>query len=273
MNLHESIARHAGHHAKTTSKHLKAVGINDWADLTKVNLMALRDELRDTLSPNSGKTICAALCAFLHRFEEENLIPCKTFAEVLKVRGDKPIKTYLTMEELERLENVRVTNDNERYVLTCFMASARLGMRHSDIIRIETSSIVNGYLTYSSQKTHVVATIPCSERTRKYIEEIQRRQTEPTLATYNSNLRRLAKRAGITEKVSIHKAGKDYTKEKWECLSSHSARITFCTCMSELGVPIVAISHMAGHTNPNQTSGYICRTTPKLNEAAMEFFK
>lgn len=273
MNLHESIHKYAQKQAHSICKHLNAVGIQDWSDLTKLNLMALRDELKSTLAPASGKTICASLNAFLGRFEEENLIPCRNYAEVLKIRADKPIKTYLTMEELDKLENVSTKSDNERYILTCFMAAARTGMRHSDIIRVDTSSIAGGYLTYSSQKTHVVATIPCNDRTKGYIEEIQRRNEEPTLVCYNETVRRLAKRAGINSVVSIHKGGKDYTKEKWECLSSHSARITFCTCMSELGVPIIAISHMAGHTNPNQTSGYIARTTPKLNEAAMAYFK
>lgn len=273
MTLYEAITRHTGAQSKTLIKHLAAAGIEQWGSLTKVNLMALQDELKCTLAPSSAKTVAATLAAFLHRFEEEDLIPYKDFPSVFHLKGDKSIKTYLTSEELAAFENVRVRSDNEEYVRDCFVISARTGMRHSDMIQVRSENVQGKQLTYSSQKTHIVATIPVSERIERMIEKVNRMALDLPLKTYNAIVRRLARRAGINARVAIHKGGKDYTKEKWECLSSHSARVTFCTLLSDLGVSVTDISHLAGHSSPLMTNGYIVRKTPVLSDNAMTFFE
>ena len=87
MELYEQLERTAGVQAQAIAKHLKASGVNEWADLTKARLMDFRDTLKRELAPSSAKTVAAALSAFLHRYEEEGLIPCTTFSEILRLRN------------------------------------------------------------------------------------------------------------------------------------------------------------------------------------------
>ena len=76
--------------------------------------------------------------------------------------------------------------------------------------------------------------------------------------------------AGIDAEVKVRKAGKDYTARKWECVSGHTARISFCTNLAVAGVPLCDIKTLAGHTSEAMTERYIAAHTPKLGSRALE---
>ena len=121
MTLSQAIKAHAGKHSQGICKHLEGAGIQDWPDLTKANLMGLRDYLLDTVSPNSARTYTAVLKSVLSRYEEEGLIPCKDWRGALRCKADRPQKTYLTTEELALLEQVSCTTAHEQYVKDEFL--------------------------------------------------------------------------------------------------------------------------------------------------------
>lgn len=271
--LHEAITAHAGNQAPALLKHLKTAALNDWDDLTKSRLNDFRDTLTRNVAPASAQTYLAVLKSIIGRYEEEAPIPCTNFRQVLhNCKKDTPVKTYLTVQELAQLERVETQSDTEKYVLYCFLVGAFTGMRISDTLEVSPENIQEGALSYVSIKTGVHATIPCSERVSGYIAFLNDHKLTVSPAGYNKAIRRLCKRAGITERVKVHKGGKDYTKEKWECISSHSARISFCTNLASLEVPITDLKQMAGHTNIRMTERYICRTEVKLSERARQYF-
>lgn len=269
--LYHELEKVAGVQAPAIIKHLNEVGIVEWSDLTKFHLMALRDHLKDVLAPSSAKTIGACLSAFLHRYEEEGVIPCTDFAKVLTMRGERCQKTYLTKEEIERLERVETRKETEAYVLNEFLVGCRTGARISDIRHLTSENIVGGMLTYTSQKTGITATMPCSERTAERIAWLMAHPLDVNLVTYNATIRRLCKRAGIDTPTKVHKAGEDMTGPKWQFITSHSARISTCTNLAEMGVPMTDIAQIAGHTDISMTFRYVVRTAPKLNDLAMNF--
>lgn len=271
--LQQAIQDNAGRQAQALAKHLAASHLNDWDDLTKSKLNDFKDYLTREVAPSSARTYFAVLKTIIGRYEEEVDIPCEHFRNVLRSKNDKPVKTYLTREELERLERVRTTTPTERYVLSCFMVGAYTGMRVSDTMEVSVENIKDGMLTYVSIKTGVHATVPCGERVARHIAFISEHRQAISQAGYNKAIQRLCKRAGIDERVKVHHGGKDYTKEKWECISSHSARISFCTNLATLEVPITDLKQMAGHTNIQMTERYICKTEVKLNERAKQYFQ
>lgn len=270
--LYEAVWHHQTKQAPGIVKYLERAGIADWGDCTTRALNDLRDLLKESIAPSSAKTYAATLAAVLRRYEDEGIIPCRNIGILTRIPPDKPIKVALSEEELIKFERLTPMTENERYVKACFCVGARTGMRHSDIIRTDETNVTDGLLSYSSQKTHIVATVPVSTKTEDRIRYIRESGRTVSLMTYNRILRELAERAGITEKVKIHKGGKDYVKRKCDCISSHTARVTFCTILAGKGVPVMDISILAGHTNPGQTAGYIVRTTPKLNDSARKFF-
>lgn len=270
--LHQVIETNAGGQSRALLKHLNAHYIMDWPDLTKANLANFRDALLNEVAPSSAKTYMAVLRAIMSRYEEEVNIPCRNYAEVLRVKGDRPVKTYLSMAELERLEHVHIKNESEQKVLDEFLIGAYTGMRISDTREVSEENVNEGHLSYVSIKTGVHASIPLKPGV---LERISRSRCTPELplCTFNRIIRRLCRRAGITSKVKVRHAGKDTTLQKWECISSHTARISFVSNLAALGVPIIEISKMAGHTSTGMTERYIANGSIKVSARAMAFFK
>lgn len=271
--LYKTIERHGGKQSPAILKHLQASDLTEWADLTKAGLMAFRDELKDTLSPSSAKTIGASLAAILHRYEDEGIIPCKDFATILKIKGEAPVKTYLTTDELNALERVKTKSEVEEFVLNEFIIGTKTGCRLSDILNLTEQNIENGVLTYTSIKTGITASVPCSERTRERIEWVANHPRTIATAVYNTTIRRLCKRAGIDTPVKVHKAGEDKTGPKWQFISSHSARISIATNLAIAGTNLTDIKGILGHSNTQMSERYVAIHEIKLNDKSRKLFE
>lgn len=271
--LYESIDRAASNKGQAASvkKHLAAVGINDWDDMTKSNLYELRDHLNESVAPNTAKTIMASLKSILHRYEEEVELP-KGWEGIVTARGEKPQKTYLTQKEIASFADVQTRNDIERYVKACFLVSCWTGMRVSDARKITEENIKDGTLSYVSEKTGILSVIPAKPGLWELIQVVKERKEEMYLATYNDAVRRLARRAGINEPVKIHKAGCTETMPKWKALSSHSGRVSIATCLADAGVSLIDTCRVLGHTSTSMTERYVVKTKPELSAKAMKFF-
>lgn len=272
--LYESIDRAASNKGQAASikKHLTAVGITDWQGLTKANLFDLRDHLTETVAPNTAKTVLASLKAILRRYEDEIELP-KGWETILQAKGEKPLKTFLSQKEIEQFAAVRTRGEVERYVKACFLVSCWTGMRVSDARRISEENIKEGTLSYVSEKTGILSVIPAKPGLWEQIRIIQGREGDMYLATYNDAVRRLAKRAGIRDKVKIHRAGKTETVEKWQALSSHSGRVSIATCLSNAGASLTDIKNTLGHTSEAMSARYIVPTRANLSQKALRFFE
>ena len=66
-------------------------------------------------------------------------------------------------------------------------------------------------------------------------------------------------------------AGEEKTGPKYQFLSSHSARVSFCTILADYGTDILDIMRLAGHTNPNMSARYIVRHDVKVNPKVEQF--
>lgn len=253
-------------------KRLEDSGISEWSDLTRSRLEEFKDILSEEVALSSEKTYLAVLKATMARYADEVDIPCKEFRDILKCRNDKPMKTYLTLEELEQLEKVAVKTQVERHVLDEFLIGAYTGMRISDTKETSTENIQDGVLRYVSIKTGVHATVPLKRGLEERIERARGNRVSVSLVAYNEAIRRLCRRAGINSMVKVRKGGKDLTGEKWEFVSSHTARISFCSNLSRMGASLVDIARMAGHTSTIMTERYIATRDIKLPETAMAFF-
>ena len=271
--LYEAIESHGGLQANTITKHLRNAKIRDFSDLTRAGCMNLRDELRKSLAPSSAKTVAASLVALLRRYEDDGIIPCKDYAVILRLKGEAPVKTYLNEQELERLERVQTRTIVERVVLNEFLVGTKTGARLSDIRELTEENVDGSVLTYTSRKTGITASIPCSDRTVARLKWLRENGREVDTATFNKTIRRLCKRADITEQVKVHKGGKDIVGPKYEFISSHSARISVATNLSANGTPLTDIRDILGHTGTAMTSRYVCRREVKLNEKSLALFR
>ena len=270
--LYSAILNGGSKNAPYVVNHLEAAGIREWNDCTKIGLADFIGHLGDAgVCQATVHQYAAVLKAVLNKYGEAGVVPCADVADALRCKNEKTQKVFLTEEEIGMLERVSTRNNRELFVKLCFLISAKTGMRVSDTLRVSRANVQDGYLRYVSKKTSIEACVPISEKTIGWIEQVNRIQERPATSTYETTIRRLCRRAGITSHVKVFKAGHERANEKWNFITSHTARVTFCTLLSQMGTTIQDIATMAGHTTPQMTMNYIVRTAPKVSEKAMAF--
>lgn len=258
--------------ALSLRKHLSAVGITDWCDITRSSLYEFRDHLAESIAPGSQKTVMANLKSILNRVKEDVALP-SDYAKILSVKGDACRSTYLTQEELKAFESVLLTGRKERIVQVESLIEAYTGARISDVMTFTEENFSGGYLTYTSKKTKVTATVPVSEKTMGWIRYAQEhREDEPTLMSRNRIIRRIAREAGITTPVKTRRGGAERVTPKCDAISSHSFRKSCATNMANAGATLTEIRFTMGHTNESMSSRYVCQSKPNLSAKAMRYF-
>lgn len=270
--LYTVLQNETGKQAQSITKHLKSCGIRDWESLSKEGLYRIRDEFKATCAPASAKTYMAVLKSFLVRHEDEHPEICREYRDILRIKADRPMKTWLDKEELARLEGVETTNDLEALVKARFLIGAYTGMRISDATDVTESNERGGMLTYVSLKTGIKATVPCSKKVKDLIAFVRANDRDMTLMYYNRKIRDLCRRAGIDTIVKTHHGGKTYEGPKWKFVSSHTARISFATNLANLGVPLIELAGMMGHSSVQMTERYIAGKIIELSPKEMTYF-
>lgn len=256
-------------------KRLREEGVKSWKDINKWHLSRFAENVKSTMAPSSAHTTFAVFNAFLAKFEDEIDLP-KDWRKILYAKNEQSMKTYLTAEEVEAFGEAYVESHKERTVRDGFYVSCKTGLRHSDLVKLLPSNFQpreggGWYLNYVSKKTRIQATIPCSDATKEKVEWLHKNGVDVSIGYYNYMVRELAQRADIDAEVVVYKAGKELSGPKWQFLSSHSARVSFCTILADYSTGILDIMRLAGHTNPTMTSRYIVRHDVEVNEKVQQF--
>lgn len=270
--LHEAIQAHAKGTAPALTRYLNECGLNDWEDLTRTHLNDFRDAVLERVTHSTARTYFAVFKSILKRYEDDADF-CKDYAGILKAKNEKPVKTFLNKKDLALLERVKPESANEQYVQDVFLIGAYTGMRVSDAMEVSEENMANGYITYVSIKTGTQAVIPMKAGIDERIRRVQANECDMPVMTFNRIIRRLCQRAGITERVKVFKAGEHSKGEKWEYVSSHTARISFATNLSIMGVPLIQICRCMGHSNTTMTERYIIPTRIEFSSKALQYFQ
>ena len=221
-----------------------------WENLSKVRLQTFVDYMEERLAPNSVRQYAAKLKAVLNLYNEEVELP-KDYNKILSVKNVRSTNVWLTDEELERIITYAPKNTNEQLVRTQFLIGAFTGCRHSDYTRLNNRNIVGGMISYVSLKTKTHATVPLKPIVKELLTNLPKEEVSDP--TFNNNIRNICRKAGITEAVKVFKAGKEVEGEKWEFVSSHTARRSFATNLYLRGADLYSISQMMGHASVEMT--------------------
>ena len=256
----------------------EAIGVREvqWSDLTRVNLITVADYIKNVVTPNSAVTYFAVLKAFLATFKDEGIIPCSDIQNTLKAKKVPQQNVALTEGEVGRIVAyydcllASGQRTEEKDVLTLFLLEVFCGARSCDIEQVSSENIINGKLMYVSQKTHVLTRIPAHRRLAELLDRKPRRTY--SAMTKNRTIKRVAKRCGINEPVTIYYRGHMQTRPKYEYLGTHSARRTFASILAAKHVPIAEISQYMGHTSISMTERYIKVDMQQASPEALEFF-
>ena len=178
---------------------------------------------------------------------------------------------YLTEVELERIQQLELEGD-EDVIRDLFLIGCETAMRYSDFTRLTNDNIKQGEMIcyrpkkttkdYNGRKGEIY--IPFSDR----VEDILKKNNHsfPELrpigiSDFNSTLREICKKAEINSPfIKEYKVGgKMIRKEylKYECVTSHTARRTFCSLKYLANWDTNIIMNFSGHTSEKNFKTYV----------------
>lgn len=243
----------------------------EWVDLTTSNLTTIADYIAKTVTSNSCHTYFAFIKAFLNRYKDDGIIPCKAPSKVFKARKTPSQHIALTEDEVLLWDRYIPQNECENDVKIIFMRGCLTGARHSDCIRMSMKNVRDGKLRYVSQKTKTEVCQPVHHLLTKYLE-VQPAKEHKT-AVINRIISRICKNLGIDEEVTLFVKEETKTGPKYEFVSSHTSRHTFITNLALRNVPLSVMKTLAGHSDEKMTMRYIAVNVNKLDDNAMAFFE
>jgi len=177
---------------------------------------------------------------------------------------EEPDKIYLSVEELERIYNLDLRNDEQlESIRDLFIIACFTGLRFSDFSELKPENIIDGNkIRIRTNKTNVPVIIPLHKFVReiiaKYNNSIPQALSNPKM---NLNLKHIGVLAKITKPVetSITKGGKlvKKTVNKYKLIGTHTARRSFATNLYLAGIQSITIMKITGHQTEKSFLRYI----------------
>lgn len=221
------------------------------------------------------------LKVFLNWCFDNNHIP--PFSLKLFITKTEDIDTvFLSAEELESIAQLELSGEQD-LIRDLFLIGCETGLRFSDFTNLKSSDLRGNILDVRPKKTRIMGKsnllmIPVSTPFRRIIEKYNGNIPQYNinyLTRFNHEIREICKQAKIHEKVTITRivANQELSelKNKWEFISSHTARRTFCTLKFLAGMPIQAIMKFSGHKSERNFLRYL-RLDAQLNAEKFKSF-
>lgn len=126
-----------------------------------------------------------------------------------------------------------------------------IGLRFSDLSKINPQQVVYGNLRVEQQKTKKPVEIPIFGEVEKILEKYKYTSPITQLNEFNYQIKQIGKLAGIDNPIEViryRKKQKDITrKPKYEFICSHTCRRSFCTNEYLAGTNPYLIMKISGH--------------------------
>ncbi|QLG44582.1 tyrosine-type recombinase/integrase [Costertonia aggregata] len=199
--------------------------------------------------------------AWEKKFHNSMDFKSKSFAKT----NEEVDSIYLSENELQKIQSLelRGRKDNARDL---FLIGANTGLRVSDFNRLSKDNIKcnNGlwYIEIKSKKTDRLVSIPLK---KSVLDILKKRDGNPPYRMPEQNINNLLKDIGklaqINELIEITKTvgGKSIKikKQKFELITNHTARRSFCTNAYLAGMSTFDIMAISGHKSEKSFYGYI----------------
>lgn len=186
---------------------------------------------------------------------------------------------YLTPDEIQSIANLKNLNKRLDSVRDWFLISYYTGQRISDFLRFNKEMLRyeqgKPLLEFTQRKTDKLMTIPLSSECMAILNK--RNGDFPDSISdqkYNTNIKKVCKKAGITQKVKGSKKveteenSKIYRKQvgmypKYELVTSHIGRRSFAT--NNYGkIPTSFLKYVTGHSTESMFLNYINKSNKDI---------
>lgn len=153
---------------------------------------------------------------------------------------------YLTNEEVSKVAQLPLCGSHA-LVRDIFIVGCHTGMRFSDYSRLSSNDISDGVIHLITQKCKTPVDIPAHPRVVEILNKYGGSIPKISGQRFNAYIKDVCKEAGINESILVRRSGKHIRCEKWEMVSSHTARRTGLTNMYKAGIPIYRCMMISGH--------------------------
>lgn len=190
---------------------------------------------------------------------------------------------YLTEEEIEKVESIELDDEEEKKVRDLFLIGCETGLRFSDFSSLTKEKILNQAVRLTPMKTkkssNKKVVIPVSSRMKRILDKYEElpRYSIKKVTDFNKVIRTVSEKAGINDLIIFEKTIaneiKEIRKSKFEEVTSHTARRTFCTLKFLDGMPAEILIKFSGHTSVRNLLRYIKIDEELAAKQYVEFFK
>lgn len=247
--------------------------IPTWLDFNDALVSDFMAEYGQSHANNSCKVVFAELRSVLNSCVTEELRPLK-FPRALFRKEEPSQAVYLDELEIERIRTEFVPqNDYDRYIKKIFMIEAFTGARAGDSRRltVDNCDFRTDTLSYVSQKTKQLITIPVHEHLMEYLKDPV--SINMYLATFEDGCRRMCRVCEINERTKLFRRGKNVAGPKYKFVTSHTARRSFATNLYLRGVDPAIIAQFMGHATQETTIRRYIIGRRRVKDTDLRFFK
>ena len=202
----------------------------------------------------------------MRRASQYNYAVDNTYDEI-DLRTEPTNAVFLSMNEITRIYYYKFVRQDKRkakerirdmFVLGCLTA-----LRYSDYSRLTSQNLIDNYIVIRTKKTNVDVKVPAHDYVRgifsKYAGQVP---CGLCIQYFNKYLKVIMKEIGLNDPItySFTKGGKltTVTHEKWELISSHTARRSAATNMYLTGrMKTFEIMKLTGHRTEQNFFRYI----------------
>lgn len=198
----------------------------------------------------------------------------------VKSNGNEVDSVHTDFEEIQIIHDLPLNKPNEikirdKYVINCF-----LGFRYSDLNKLEPhvfkKTVIKGvqYLVYSgrNQKTGELVEFVVHPIAAALLEKYNYQIPKYSAKEFNDIIKIVAEKAGLKQLCRIReiRAGKTTLMDipKYELISSHTGRRSFCTNFYVEGIATAIIMSISGHKTEKEFMKYIKKRSVRLEVAA-----
>lgn len=190
--------------------------------------------------------------------------------------SNKTEDVYLSESEIEKIYNATMPSGHLNNAKEWLIIGVRTGLRVSDLLRLNTSFIKEGFIQLETKKTQFPVIIPIHPQVQNILDINEGNfPSKISDQRFNEYIKKVCQEAKLTQKVSgskMIKIGKDDKKKniyrkrsgmypKFELVSSHTCRRSFATNLYGK-FDTLAIMRITGHRSEKQFLDYI-KITPK----------
>lgn len=224
-----------------------------------------------------GKTI-KQLRIFLRNRIRRKIIPPINL-EDYKILDEETDAVYLTWNEIIGIYQTDLSNHPHLIKYrNLFVFGCLTGLRFSDFSTIRSEDVRNRMLYKKQEKSDHWVVIPLRDEAYSiFVSEFNRRIPPITNSDFNYYIKEVASLGGLTQSIKFsHKKGNRdiiVVKPKYDWITSHTCRRSFCTNEFMAGTPVDLIMKISGHKSLRDFYRYIRITSEEAGMKIKEIWQ